>query len=296
MMIHTLIGILLLTFVMCGCGSPTQTLTLRHSVRRPALLHLDAIQAIIIGKVQNDNKTYPHTERLRSAIREKFIRSGTYPVLEEDDSKAQTATLLSINVENMSHKESYDTTHASQQNVLGLTLLPEISKKEEKHITIHCRLIDKKNYGILAVKTFSKNVVKNKSEIRSWEQMEIQATDDIARIIVGWITPYEDILELTVLEDNSASYITASNAMVLEKNYSQALDILKKTTDTAQFNPNYHKAWYNMGCLYVILHQYENAKSCFERASNMVTNEQLYSDKLSLITQLLKEKEQKQNK
>ncbi|HRE56716.1 MAG TPA: tetratricopeptide repeat protein, partial [Candidatus Kapabacteria bacterium] len=234
--------------------------------------------------------------RLRSAIREKFIRSGTYPVLEEDDSKAQTATLLSINVEDMSHKETYDTTHASQQNVLGLTLLPEISKKEEKHITIHCRLIDKKNYGILAVKTFSKNVVKNKSEIRSWEQMEIQATDDIARIIVGWITPYEDILELTVLEDNSASYITASNAMVLEKNYSQALDILKKTTDTAQFNPNYHKAWYNMGCLYVILHQYENAKSCFERASNMVTNEQLYSDKLSLITQLLKEKEQKQNK
>lgn len=66
---------------------------------------------------------------------------------------------------------------------------------------------------------------------------------------------------------------------------------MKKTTDTAQFNPDYHKAWYNMGCLYVILNQYDNAKQCFERASNMVSAEQLYSEKLALITQLIKEKE-----
>ncbi len=281
----------LLILALYGCGSSIPTLSLRHNVRRPALLHIESIQSIIIGEVQNDNKTYPHTRRLHFALKENFIRSGKYPIVEEEHPNAQTATLLSINVEGMSSKESFDTTDASQSNALGLTILPEIHKKEEKHITVHCRLTDKKNQGIIAVKSFSRHLVKHKAEMRSWEQLEMQATDDIAASVVGWIAPYEDIIELSLLEDNNAPYITNSNAMVLEKQYTQAIDILKKTTDTAQFNPDFHKAWYNMGCLYVILHQYDNAKLSFERASNMVSAEQLYSDKLALITQLIKEKE-----
>lgn len=99
------------------------TLTLRHSVRRPALLHIEAIQSLIIGQVQNDNKSYPHTQRLRAALKENFIRSGKYPIVEEvKPPMPQTATLLSINVESMSSKESYDTTQATKSNVLGLNI------------------------------------------------------------------------------------------------------------------------------------------------------------------------------
>jgi tetratricopeptide (TPR) repeat protein len=291
MMTYKSIAAVLFIFALYGCGSSIPTFTLRHSVRRPALLHIEAIQSLIIGQVQNDNKSYPHTQRLRAALKENFIRNGKYPIVEEETPNAQTAILLSINVESMSTKESYDTTQATKSNVLGLTILPEIHKKEEKHITVHCRLTDKKNQGIIAVKSFTKHIVKNKAEMRTWEQLEMQATDDIAASVVGWIAPYEDMLEFALLEDNNALYITNSNAMVLEKNYTQALDILKKTTDSAQFNPDYHKAWYNMGCLYVILNQYDNAKQCFERAYNMVSAEQIYSEKLALITQLIKEKE-----
>lgn len=62
--------------------------------------------------------------------------------------------------------------------------------------------------------------------MRTWEQLEMQATDDIAASVVGWIAPYEDMLEFALLEDNNALYITNSNAMVLEKNYTQALSTI----------------------------------------------------------------------
>lgn len=277
--------------VLTGCGGAAPTLTLRHSVQRPAVLRLDSIGAIIIGNVQNENKTFPYLTRLRSKIQENFVQHTIYPIVENDNGKQNKVITIMTNVEGMTYRERYDTAYVVESLVPGIDSSPKITKKEEKTITVHCRLLDPKKQGILAVKTFTKQLMKHPTDMRKWEQIEEEATDDIAKTIVGWIAPHEETLEFSLLEDNSAAYLTASNTQVLEKKYGQALEILQKTTDTAQFNTDYHKAWYNMGCLYVFMNNYPQAQKAFERASNLMINEQLYADKLSLITQLLKEQQ-----
>lgn len=282
---------LLVLVVLTGCGGSAPTLTLRHNVKRPALLRLDSIEAIIVGNVQNENKSFPYLTRLRSKIRENFSHHTAYPILEADNDKLHNVITIMTNVEGMTYTERYDTTYVAESLVPGTVSPPKITKKEEKTITVHCRLLHPQKQGILAVKTFTKNIVKHYADTRKWEQLEEEATDDIAKTIVGWIAPHEETLEFSLLEDNSAAYLTASNTQVLEKKYGQALEILQKTTDTVQFNTAYHKAWYNMGCLYVIMNNYPQAQKAFERASNLMINEQLYADKLTLITQLLKEQQ-----
>lgn len=293
-----------------GCGG-NNALTLYHYVDRPPVFKMDSIRVISIGAVNDDGKRLAQNEIMRALLFEKFVGNKYYVIHDAraEKSPASNTVELVLTVLNSDYELKIDTITRSyptkKKDKRGRTIdsivkTPTYNAKVD--FSVSCRLVNTSNGTIMAVRTFNDYVKKDLNGSTTISNsvkrgMEKEAAENIVRDIRNWLLPYTDIIALTLHEDEENNILNYSNDLIKKNDYANASKFLKENADTMKTdNPNLHKLWYNLGCLYLVMNRYEDCKLSFEKALSRNPSNRMYTAKIDLIVKLISEKKELEKK